>query len=234
MVVFPGSNSDSDCFYALREIAGSKVESVWHEETDLDRFDAVVLPGGFSYGDYLRPGAIARLSPVMEAVARYAQGGGLVLGICNGFQILCEAGLLPGALVRNTSLRFRCEMLPIRVERTDTPFTNACAEGEILHMPIAHSEGRYYADAKTLARLEENGQILFRYVDHEGAASGAANPNGSHANIAGIANERGNVVGMMPHPERNADAILGDGSGRKIFASIARAVSDARKGRFDR
>lgn len=234
VVVFPGSNCDSDCFHALREIAGADVETVWHEETDLDRFDAVLLPGGFSYGDYLRPGAIARFSPVMGAVAEYAHGGGLVLGICNGFQILCEAGLLPGALVRNASCRFRCEMLPIRVERADTPFTNACAAGETIRMPIAHAEGRYYADAATLARLEANRQILFRYVDEEGAPTEASNPNGSLANIAGIVNERGNVAGLMPHPERNADSILGDASGRKVFESLAKAVIDAKRGQFVR
>ncbi len=234
VLVFPGSNCDSDCFNTLKEFEGAEVEYVWHQETDIDRFDAVILPGGFSYGDYLRPGAIARFSPVMGAVAKYADRGGLVLGICNGFQILCEAGLLPGALVRNASRRFHCEMRPIRVERNDTPFTNACADGETLLMPIAHAEGRYYADPETLARLEANRQVIFRYVDENGEATPAGNPNGSLANIAGISSERGNVVGLMPHPERNADTILGDGSGRKVLLSLARAVSGVERGQFVR
>ena len=231
VVVFPGSNCDSDCYHALSALPGAGVEYVWHQETAIDRFDAVVLPGGFSYGDYLRAGAIARFSPVMGAVADYAARGGLVLGICNGFQILCEAGLLPGALVRNTSRRFRCETVTVRVERADTPFTNACEPGEVLRLPIAHGEGRYYADPETLARLEANRQVLFRYVDEGGEATEEANPNGSLANIAGIMNERGNVVGLMPHPERNADPVLGDGGGRKIFESIARAALGVDRGR---
>jgi len=232
VLVFPGSNCDSDCYHALKDVTGADVAYVWHQESDLRGFDAVVLPGGFSYGDYLRAGAIARFSPIMAAVAEYAAGGGLVLGICNGFQILCEAGLLPGALVRNTSRRFRCEVRPVRVERADTPFTNACAEGEVLHLPIAHGEGRYYADPATLARLEANRQVLFRYVDEAGQATPEANPNGSLNNIAGIMNERGNVVGLMPHPERNADTALGDGDGRKILLSLAKAAAE--RGQFVR
>lgn len=231
VIVFPGSNCDSDCYHALRDVTGHEVEYVWHQTDRLDRFDGVVLPGGFSYGDYLRAGAIARFSPIMGAVEAYAKDGGLVVGICNGFQILCEAGLLPGALVRNASLRFRCESVHIRVERTDTPFTQACGEGEVLKIPIAHGEGRYHVDDETLARLEENGQVLFRYSTPQGLVRVDSNPNGSVANIAGLLNERGNVLGMMPHPERNADRLLGNGDGRKVFESMVQYLSrDAERG----
>lgn len=231
VIVFPGSNCDSDCYHALRDVTGHEVEYVWHQTDRLERFDGVVLPGGFSYGDYLRAGAIARFSPIMGAVEAYAKDGGLVVGICNGFQILCEAGLLPGALVRNDSLRFRCESVHIRVERTDTPFTQACGEGEVLKIPIAHGEGRYHVDDETLARLEENGQVLFRYSTPQGLVRVDSNPNGSVANIAGLLNERGNVLGMMPHPERNADRLLGNGDGRKVFESMVQYLSrDAERG----
>ena len=225
VVVFPGSNCDSDCYHALKDVTGATVEYVWHQSTDLSGFDAVVLPGGFSYGDYLRAGAIARFSPVMGAVEAYARSGGLVAGICNGFQILCEAGLLPGALTRNDSLRFRCETVHVRVEHSDSPFTSMCSAGEVLALPIAHGEGRYHVDSATLSRLEERGQVLFRYCLPDGSVTDASNPNGSVANIAGIVNEAGNVLGMMPHPERNADALLGNGDGRKIVASIASYAS---------
>lgn len=230
VIVFPGSNCDSDCYFALRDVIGVDVEYVWHQESSLSGLDGVVLPGGFSYGDYLRAGAIARFSPVMRAVEAFAGGGGLVIGICNGFQILCEAGLLPGALVRNASLRFRCETVPVRVERADTPFTLACREGEVLHLPIAHGEGRYFAPREILDRLEANRQVVFRYATPQGEAAPEANPNGSVNNIAGIVSERGNVLGMMPHPERRVEEILGGEDGRKIFESMVAALSAAQRG----
>ncbi len=231
VIVFPGSNCDSDCYHALRDVTGQEVDYVWHQADTLEGYDAVILPGGFSYGDYLRAGAIARFSPIMGALEAFAKDGGLVVGICNGFQILCEAGLLPGALTRNLSLRFRCESVHIKVERTDTPFSGACSLGEVLEIPIAHGEGRYHVDDETLAELEKNGQILFRYSSPDGSVNAEANPNGSVANIAGVLNERGNVLGMMPHPERNADDMLGNGNGRKVFESMVQSLSqDASKG----
>jgi phosphoribosylformylglycinamidine synthase subunit PurQ / glutaminase len=193
----------------------------------------VILPGGFSYGDYLRCGAIARFSPVMSEVVRFAEEGGLVLGICNGFQILLEAGLLPGVLLKNSSLRFVCKYVHLRVENAQTPFTNACREGEILEVPIAHGEGNYFTDSGTLRRLEENRQIVLRYCDSEGKATAGANPNGSLANIAGIVNERGNILGMMPHPERASDPLLGHTDGQKIFASIVESFLSRATGRVD-
>ncbi len=226
VIVFPGTWSDTDCFHVLRDVLHQQVEYVWHRDTDLSGFDCVVLPGGFSYGDYLRAGAIARFSPVMRAVEELAQEGKLVLGICNGFQILCESGLLPGVLMRNEHLQFRCQWVHLRVESASSPFSRSAREGQVLRVPISHGEGRYYADAATLAALESEGRVIFRYCSPSGEASGDANPNGSVGNIAGIVNGRGNVLGMMPHPERCCDPMLGGVDGRAIFESlIASAVS---------
>ena len=220
VVVFPGTWSDRDFGVALGESLEQDVRYVWHKERDLSGFDCVVLPGGFAYGDYLRTGAIASLSPVMESVATYAERGGLVLGSCNGFQILCEAGLLPGALLRNDHLEFRCEWTHLRVENADTPFTSACHVGDALGMPVSHGEGRYYASPRELRDLEINSQVVFRYANAEGVPTAEANPNGSFNNIAGIVNKRGNVLGMMPHPERASSALLGGTDGLRIFHSI--------------
>jgi phosphoribosylformylglycinamidine synthase len=220
VLVFPGTWSDGDCYHALDQVLGQPVDYVWHRESDLSRYDCVVLPGGFSYGDYLRCGAIARFSPVMEAVARHAESGRLVLGICNGFQILCEAGLLPGVLRRNDSLQFRCQPVHLRVETADTPFTRECRVGQVLRIPISHGEGNYYADEATLDRLESDGRVVFRYCAPEGAVTAEANPNGSLRNIAGIINERGNVLGMMPHPERASEGLMGGEDGLFIWRSI--------------
>src|SRR2546429_8319786 len=208
VVVFPGSNCDHDCVHVLSNVLSQKVREVWHKETSLDGLDAVILPGGFSYGDYLRTGAIARFSPVMGAVKHFADHGGMVLGICNGFQILLEAGLLPGAMLRNRSLAFVCKDIHIRVENTDTPFTRRCKPGQVLTLPIAHGEGNYYADHATLSSLKTRNQIVFRYCTEDGQFTPEANPNGSLDNIAGIVNDAGNILGMMPHPERGADAPL--------------------------
>ena len=217
---FPGSNCDQDCVHALNAIPGASAEYVWHKDSSLAGFDAVVVPGGFSYGDYLRCGAIARFSPIMKAVGEFAAAGGPVIGICNGFQILCECGLLPGALVRNRDLHFVCEHVSLRVERDDSQFTRAAAAGQILNIPIAHGEGCYFADEATLDRLRANGQVLLRYCDPSGQASDASNPNGSRDNIAGIRNEAGNVFGLMPHPERACDPLLGSTDGLAIFRGI--------------
>jgi phosphoribosylformylglycinamidine synthase len=224
VVVFPGTWSDSDCHYVFTDILGQPADYVWHRQSDLSRYDCVVLPGGFSYGDYLRTGAIARFSPVMEAVVRHAEAGKPVIGICNGFQILCEAGLLPGALVRNESLQYRCLWVNLRVENGDTTFSAACRPGQVLAIPISHGEGRYYADADTLARLEAERRVVFRYCDAAGQTTAEANPNGSTDNIAGIINERGNVLGMMPHPERACEALLGGEDGLYIWRSILESV----------
>jgi phosphoribosylformylglycinamidine synthase subunit PurQ / glutaminase len=224
VITFPGSNCDYDLYKAI-QLVGGQPKFVWHRERGLGGFDAVMLPGGFSYGDYLRAGAIARLSPVMEDVVAYAGRGGPVLGICNGFQILCEAGLLPGALVRNASLRFQSHDVLLRVERTDTLFTGDYDKGQILRVPIAHGEGNYEADEATLERLEGEGRVVFRYVDAAGEATDAANPNGSWHNIAGILNEGGNVLGMMPHPERAMEDILGSTDGRALFTCLARSLA---------
>jgi phosphoribosylformylglycinamidine synthase I len=224
IVVFPGSNCDHDAYYVCKKILGQDAVFLWHKTPDLKGVDVVILPGGFSYGDYLRCGAIARFSPVMQEVARFAAKGGLVLGICNGFQILVEAGLLPGVLLRNTSLRFACRYVSIRVENPFTPFTSECAQHEVLSIPIAHGDGNYFADDATIRRLEANGQVVFRYCTPEGEITPESNPNGSVGNIAGISNEQGNVLGMMPHPERAADAVLGHTDGRKVFASILEHV----------
>ena len=224
VVTFPGSNCDVDLAEAVAA-AGGNAELVWHRNADLDGFDAVLLPGGFSYGDHLRPAAIARLSPVMRDVRSFAAGGGLVLGICNGFQLLCEAGLLPGALVVNTSLRFQSETVSVRVERTDTPFTKRLEPGAVLDMPIAHAEGRYYAEAATLERVTDEGLVAFRYVNRSGETHPSANPNGSAHSIAGLVNPRGNVLGMMPHPERAVDILMGSTDGLGIFESLTASAA---------
>tara|TARA_B100001971_G_C18249456_1_gene576990 strand:- start:617 stop:1315 length:699 start_codon:yes stop_codon:yes gene_type:complete len=225
VVVFPGSNCDHDCYDVLNRVFDQQVEFVWHKTTSLDGIDAVVLPGGFSYGDYLRIGAIARCSPIMGAVADFAERGGLVLGICNGFQILLEMGLLPGAMVRNTSLRFICRDVHIRTENAETPFTNRCETGQVLTIPIAHGEGNYFADDATIALLNEHRQIVFRYASSQGELASEYNPNGSCEHIAGICNRQRNVLGMMPHPERCVDAILGNEDGRLLFASMIDALT---------
>jgi phosphoribosylformylglycinamidine synthase I len=219
---FPASNCDQDCVHAVR-VLGHSASLVWHKDTSLGGADAVIVPGGFSYGDYLRCGAIARFSPVMQAVRQFADNGGLVLGICNGFQILCEAALLPGALVRNRDLQFHCEQVFLKTGNLDTPFTRATPRDAVLKLPIAHGEGCYFADAETLARLQQNRQILWQYCDASGALTEGANPNGSLLNIAGIANERFNVAGLMPHPDRACEARLGTEDGRHILASMIAA-----------
>ena len=220
VIVFPGTWSDTDCYVAVTDNVGQQARYVWHKDTDLSGLDCLIVPGGFSYGDYLRPGAIARFSPVMPAVQRFAEDGGLVIGICNGFQILCEAGLLPGVLTRNAHLQFRCQWVNLRVESTDSPFTNRCDVGDVLAVPISHGEGNYYADDSTLDSMEENGQIIFRYSDVEGSVTEGSNPNGSRRNIAGICNGERNVLGMMPHPERCCDPLVGGEDGLAIFRSI--------------
>ena len=228
VVVFPGSNCDHDCVHVLSEVLGQSVRQVWHKETSLDGLDAVVLPGGFSYGDYLRTGAIARFSPVMGSVARFAAAGGLVLGICNGFQILLEAGLLPGAMLRNQSLSFICQDVYVRVENAATPFTSRCEPGQVLKIPIAHADGSYYTDEVTLSQVKANAQVVFRYCRADGKMTEGANPNGSLDNIAGIRNVAGNVMGLMPHPERCAEAVLGNEDGKLIFLSMLEALEQAK------
>lgn len=230
VIVFPGSNGDHDCLHTIGELIGQPVRAVWHRETALDGIECVVLPGGFSYGDYLRAGAIARFSPIMSAVARFARDGGPVLGICNGFQILTEAGLLPGVLLRNANLEFRCQWTHIRAERTDTPFTGDLELGQVLRLPVAHGEGRYFAPPDQLARLEANGQVVFRYCNATGSVNEASNHNGSVDAIAGVCNERRNVVGLMPHPERGAEELLGGGDGRLLFTSALTALASAAVG----
>jgi phosphoribosylformylglycinamidine synthase subunit PurQ / glutaminase len=220
VVVFPGTWSDHDCHYALTRGMGQQADLVWHRESDLSSYDAIVLPGGFSYGDYLRTGAIARFSPVMEAVVREAEAGKPVIGICNGFQVLCEAHLLPGALLRNDSLEYRCVWVNLRAENTASAFTAAIEPGQVLRIPISHGEGRYFADAATLKKLESSKRIAFRYCEPDGSVTADSNPNGSIANIAGIVNERGNVLGMMPHPERASEALMGGEDGLLIWKSV--------------
>jgi len=227
VIQFPGSNCDQDCVSGINSIEGLHADYVWHKETSLRDYDAIVLPGGFAYGDYLRCGAIARFSPIMKTVISDARTGKLVLGTCNGFQVLCEAGLLPGALVRNRSLRFVCEMVTLRVEVPDSPFTHGCPEGTVLRMPIAHGEGCYFADAQTLDELNHNRQVIMRYADDRGRVVPEANPNGSIDNIAGICNREGNVFGLMPHPDRACDARLGSADGAKIFQSMMQAIEAA-------
>jgi phosphoribosylformylglycinamidine synthase I len=224
IVQFPGSNSDEDAFLAVTDVLGQEAAWLWHKDHDLRGADVVILPGGFSYGDYLRAGAIARFSPIMREVVAHAERGGLVIGICNGFQIACEAGLLPGALLRNQSLQFVSELSHVRVENTDTRFTNQYASGQLLRLPIAHGDGRYTADDATLDRLEQNGQIVFRYVNSAGEVDPAHDPNGSSRGIAGIVNERGNVLGLMPHPERAAEAVVGSADGVALFESVLERV----------
>ncbi|MBI5185516.1 MAG: phosphoribosylformylglycinamidine synthase subunit PurQ [Nitrospinae bacterium] len=219
VVVFPGSNCDHDCYHVLKHVMAQEVEFIWHKSTALKGFDCLVLPGGFSYGDYLRCGAIAKFSPIVKEIRSFAEHGGLVIGICNGFQILVEAGLLPGALMRNKALRFICKDVHLRVENNGSSFTTGVGK-TVLKIPIAHADGNYYADAGTLNKLEKNRQIVFRYSDAKGEVTDAANPNGSLNNIAGITNREKNVLGMMPHPERCAEAILGNADGKMIFESI--------------
>jgi phosphoribosylformylglycinamidine synthase I len=225
VVQFPGSNCDQDCIAAINGIDGLRAEYVWHKEKSLDGFDAIVLPGGFSYGDYLRCGAIARFSPIMQAVLKEARAGKLVIGTCNGFQILCEAGLLPGALVRNRSLHFVCQMVNLRVEVSDTAFTRGLPVGSVLRIPIAHGEGCYFADVATLRDLNAHRQIILRYSDAQGRVIPEANPNGSIENVAGICNRAGNVFGLMPHPDRASEERLGSADGAKIFRSMMEAIS---------
>ncbi len=227
IVVFPGSNCDHDAYHAAKHVLGHDAAFVWHKETSLGGADVVVLPGGFAYGDYLRTGAIARFSPVMKAVGEFAAAGGPVLGICNGFQILLEAGLLPGTMLRNDGLKFRCEYVHLRVEQTDTPFTSRCAPGQVLRIPIAHGEGNYFAEPSTVAALEAGRQIVFRYATADGAITPEANPNGSLANIAGICNERRNIVGLMPHPERACESALGSADGLVLFESVVSSLAGA-------
>jgi phosphoribosylformylglycinamidine synthase I len=224
VLVFPGSNCDHDCQHVLQDVLGQHVEMIWHKETSLSGLDAIVIPGGFSYGDYLRTGAIARFSPVMGAVKEFCQNGGLVLGICNGFQILLEAGLLPGAMLRNRSLHFVCKDVYVRVENAATPFTSTCTPGQVLKIPIAHAEGNYYTDPVTLAGLQANAQVVFRYCMPDGTVTAEANSNGSVDNIAGILSAEGSVLGMMPHPERCAEKTLGNDDGRFIFASMLESL----------
>lgn len=222
VVVFPGSNCDSDVYHVIRDVLGQPVDYVWHEETDVSKYQCIVLPGGFSYGDYLRPGALARFSPVMRGVEEYAHDGGLVLGICNGFQILLESGLLPGAMLPNDCLEFRCGWVNLRVDNVDTPFTLEYRRGEVVRMPIAHHEGNYVLDKDLLEALQRRGGITFTYVDESGRATKESNPNGALLNIAGIVNERGNVLGMMPHPERCSEDVLGGEDGLRVFKSVVR------------
>jgi phosphoribosylformylglycinamidine synthase I len=235
VVQFPGSNCDDDAYYAVGSVIDQPVELIWHQSEQVSGFDAIIIPGGFAFGDYLRTGAIARFSPVMRAVERFARSGGLVLGVCNGFQILLEAGLLPGAMMRNKQLRFLCRQVHVRVENTDTPFTCAAEQGQVLEIPIAHMEGNYFCDAATLADLERNQQVIFRYVHPDGRAAGvddfAANPNGALNAIGGICNRERNVVGLMPHPERAVESPLGSADGLVIFRSIVESLSLQRNGR---
>ena len=221
VVVFPGTWSDKDCFYVIDQVLHQPVEYIWHKDTDLTGFDCIILPGGFSYGDYLRCGAIARFSPVMKSVEAFANAGGLVYGICNGFQILCESGLLAGVLIRNDHLQFRCEWTSLRIENSDSPFTSKAEAGQVISVPISHGEGNYFADSATLDEIEKNNQVIFRYSSPEGCIDRENNPNGSLNNIAGITNREGNVLGMMPHPERCCDPLLGSTDGEVIFRSIS-------------
>jgi phosphoribosylformylglycinamidine synthase len=229
VVVFPGSNCDQDAIHAAKDVLGQQAHEIWHKDTDLNGADVVILPGGFAHGDYLRVGAMARFSPIMSAVKAFAAAGGPVLGICNGFQILLEAGLLPGAMLRNVGLKYRCEHVHVRVEQTDTPFTGAAAAGQVLRIPIGHGEGNYYAAPDVLARLEANRQVVLRYSDPDGRVDDRSNPNGSVNNIAAVCNEARNVVGMMPHPERACEALLGGEDGRVLLESVIAAVRSARQ-----
>jgi phosphoribosylformylglycinamidine synthase len=225
VLVFPGSNCDQDTYHVIAEVAKQPVTFLWHDSPSLENCDAILVPGGFAYGDYLRTGAIARFSPVMQSVKKFAADGGLVMGICNGFQILCESGLLPGALMRNAGLRYICKQVHLRTETTDTPFTHLLKKGQVLQLPIGHMEGNYFCDDATLAALQRNDRIAFRYATPEGEITPAANPNGSRDNIAGIINEGRNVLGMMPHPDRSSEALLGSADGWSIFASLVDALA---------
>ena len=225
VVVFPGTWSDKECFYVIDQVLHQPVEYIWHKDTNLTGFDCIILPGGFSYGDYLRCGAIAKFSPVMKSVEAFANAGGLVYGICNGFQILCESGLLPGVLIRNDHLQFRCEWTNLRIENSDSPFTSKAETGQVISVPISHGEGNYFADGATLDEIEKNDQVIFRYSSPEGCIDMDNNPNGSLNNIAGITNREGNVLGMMPHPERCCDPLLGSTDGEVIFRSISDTLS---------
>jgi phosphoribosylformylglycinamidine synthase subunit PurQ / glutaminase len=229
VVIFPGSNCDHDAYHVISKVIGQPVDFIWHKDTEVDSFDAIILPGGFSYGDYLRTGAIARFSPVMNSIKEFASNGGLVIGICNGFQILCEAGLLPGALLRNRSLKYICEHINLRVEQVNTPFTTGCSTGQILSVPIAHGEGNYFCDPATLAELEGENRVIFRYCDTTGNVTDDANPNGSLNGIAGVCNRERNVLGMMPHPERASESALGSNDGRVIFRSMADSLREMLK-----
>jgi phosphoribosylformylglycinamidine synthase I len=229
VVVFPGSNCDHDTYHVISKVIGQPVEFIWHRQNSVGDCDAILLPGGFSYGDYLRTGAIARFSPVMGAVKEFAERGGKVMGICNGFQILCEAGLLPGALMRNANLKFVCEHINMRIETTDTPFTGLCQKGQVLSVPIAHGDGNYFCDAATLEELKRENRIVFRYSDASGSLTADANPNGSLEHIAGIINRERNVIGMMPHPERASEEVLGSNDGRIIFNSLAATLAELAK-----
>jgi phosphoribosylformylglycinamidine synthase I len=225
IIVFPGSNCDHDAYHVISKHVGQPVDFIWHRDTDLNSYDALIIPGGFSYGDYLRAGALARFSPVMESVKEFASSGRFVLGICNGFQILCEAGLLPGALIRNRDLHFICEHVFVRVETSDTPFTNEMKPKSVLRIPIAHAEGNYVCDDVTLEELRREDRIVFRYCERNGEITTAANPNGSRDNIAGICNRSRNVLGLMPHPERACEDLLGSCDGRDVFRSLAATLA---------
>jgi phosphoribosylformylglycinamidine synthase subunit PurQ / glutaminase len=226
VIIFPGSNCDQDAYWTLKNVAKQPVIYLWHESHDLENCDAIIVPGGFAFGDYLRTGAIAKFSPVMESVRKFAASGGVVLGICNGFQILCESGLLPGALIRNVGLKYVCKPVQVRVETTATPFTNACQMGQVLTIPIGHMDGNYFCDESTLEELSRNERIVFRYAEPDGRITSAANPNGSLDNIAGICSAGRNVLGMMPHPERAAEPELGGTDGYKIFESMVGAMAE--------
>lgn len=220
VIIFPGSNCDHDAYNVVKNVIGQEAELIWHKENSVGDVDAIILPGGFSYGDYLRCGAIARFSPIMKDVIRFANNGGIVIGICNGFQVLVEAGLLPGALLQNNSLKFICDFVNLKVLNNNSIFTSECKVGEVLNIPIAHGEGNYFADDDTLKKLQDNNQIVLQYCDKFGNVNDESNPNGAKLNIAGIINEKGNILGMMPHPERAAEKILGSNDGLKIFQSI--------------
>jgi phosphoribosylformylglycinamidine synthase subunit PurQ / glutaminase len=225
VIIFPGSNCDQDSYNAAIAATGQQATMLWHDSHDLQGSDAIIVPGGFAYGDYLRTGAIAKFAQIMPEVKKFAAAGGMVIGICNGFQILCEAGLLPGALMRNAGLKYICKFVYLRVENAETPFTNACKKGEVLRIPIGHMEGNYYCDPETLAALKRQNRIVFRYATPDGQITGEANPNGSLDNIAGICSEGGNVLGMMPHPDRCSEALLGSADGVKVFQSMVAATS---------
>ena len=230
VVILPGSNSDHDALHVAENVLGAEAVPLWHKDTDLKGSDCVIIPGGFAYGDYLRAGALAKFAPIMEPIRRHAEGGGLVFGICNGFQVLTEVGLLPGALMRNQHVRFLSRDVHVRTEETDTPFTNSMAKGDVMRVPISHGEGNYFADEATLDELERNGQVVFRYCDEEGRLTAEANPNGSARHIAGICNRARNVLGMMPHPERCAEPILGNAQGIEVFKSIAASFAISARG----